>query len=138
MRSILMCASVMTVAMLSSACGDNTPTTPTLPDVVTTTETFTGTIGINGAATHTFLTTSIGSVTATLTVLAPAETGTIGLSMGTWNGISCHVIIATDEAALTQVVTGTVSSSAGNLCIRVYDTGSLIGPTSYEVQVVHP
>jgi len=138
MRLFFVCAAAMTVAMVSAGCNSNTPTTPTAPEVVTTTETFSGSININGGATHTFFTTATGTVTATLTVLDPAETGTIGLSMGTWNGVSCAIVIASDKAVLTQVVTGTVSTTAGSLCIRVYDTGSVIGPTNYEVQVVHP
>ncbi|MEO8681800.1 MAG: hypothetical protein ABI665_22330 [Vicinamibacterales bacterium] len=138
MRSLLFGASVLIGALVSSGCGSNSPTAPTAPEVVTTTETFSGSININGAATHSFFTTVTGTVTATLTGLDPAETATIGLSLGTWNGISCNIIIASDKAVLTQVVTGTVSTTAGSLCVRVYDTGSLIGPTNYEVQVVHP
>jgi hypothetical protein len=139
MRSFLVYAVVMMAALVSSACsGNNTPTAPTLPDVATTTETFAGSININGAATHTFFTTGIGNVSATLTGLEPAEIGTIGLSMGTWNGVSCAIVIASDKAVVTHVVTGVVSTAAGSLCIRVYDTGSVTGPTNYEVQVVHP
>jgi len=138
MRSFLVCAAAMTAALVSGACSNNTPTAPTLPEVVTTSETFSGSININGAATHSFFTTVTGTVTATLTGLDPAETATIGLSMGTWNGATCAIVIANDKAVLTSVVTGTVSTSSGSLCVRVYDVGSLTGQTGYEVQVVHP
>ena len=138
MRSFPVCAIVLTGALFSGACGSKTPTAPTVPDVVTTTETFSGSININGAATHSFFTTVTGTVTATLTVLDPAETVTIGMSMGTWNGVTCAIVLANDKAVLTSVVTGTVSTSAGSLCVRVYDVGSFVGPTNYEVQVVHP
>ncbi len=129
---------VLVLALAATACDNKQTTLPTAPEVVKTTETFTGTIGINGAATHAFFTTGIGTLTATLTVLDPAETETIGLSMGTWNGVTCAIVLANDKAVLTSVVTGAVSTSVGSLCVRVYDTGGLVGPTNYEVQVVHP
>lgn len=137
MRSCFICAVVLTGALFASGCSDNTPTAPTQPEVVTTTETFTGTININGAATHSFFTTTVGQVNATLTVLDPADR-TISMTLGTWNGVSCAIVIANDKAVVTSVVTGTVSTSSGSLCVRVSDVGSLIGPTNYEVQVVHP
>lgn len=138
MRSFSTVAIILMLALGAGACGSNTPTTPTTPTPVTTTETFTGALNVNGAVTHPFFTTSLGTVTAKMTAIDPAESLTIGLSLGTWNGISCHVIIATDQAILATTVTGTVSTTSGSLCVRVYDTGGLVGPTNYEVQVVHP
>jgi len=119
------------------ACGNNTtPTAPTDPTL--TTEEFSGTVTVNGAVTHNFYSTSTGSVTATLTALAPESTTTIGLSLGTWNGASCAVVIANDQAVLTSIVTGTVSTIGGSLCVRVYDVGAMTEPTDYTVSVVHP
>lgn len=137
MRSSSSFAILLVLAIAASSCGKDAATTPTAP-TTTTSETFTGTININGAATHTFFTTATGTVTATLSALDPAETATIGMSMGTWNGTTCAIVLANDKAVLTAVVTGTVSTSAGSLCVRIYDVGSLLGPTAYEVQVVHP
>jgi hypothetical protein len=117
-------------------CGDDPVTTSTLPTPVTVTETFTGTLNINGAITHNFVTGSFGTVTSTLTVVTP-DTTVLGMALGTWNGISCQLIITTDKAALNTTVTGSVTS-VGNLCVRLYDVGSLTEPTSYEVTVVHP
>jgi hypothetical protein len=119
-------------------CGDDDPVTlPTPPTQATVTETFTGTLNLNGGITHNFLAGSFGTVTSTLTVVAP-DTAVIGMSLGTWNGISCQIIIASDKAALNTTVTGSVTT-AGNLCVRLYDAGAtLTEPTSYEVKVVHP
>lgn len=111
---------------------NNTPTTPT-PDV---TETFSGTINQNGAATHAFNVNAGGTVTATLTTLSPE--GTIaGLALGTWNGALCQIVLANDSAVQSNVVTGTVSS-IGSLCVRISDTGKLTGATDYTITVVHP
>jgi hypothetical protein len=130
-------ALVLPLALIMMGCGDDDPvripTTPTQPSV---TETFTGTLNINGAITHSFVANTFGTVTSTLTVVTP-DTTVLGMALGTWNGISCQLIIAADKAALNTSVTGSVTT-IGNLCVRLYDVGSLTGATSYEVQVVHP
>jgi hypothetical protein len=122
----------------SAACDDasTTPTTPTTP--TTTTETFSGRITVNGAATHNFYSTSTGTVTATLTQLVPESTAKIGLAMGTWNGSTCAIVLANDQAVRTSIVTGTVSTVGGSLCVRIYDVGAMSEPTDYEITVVHP
>ena len=140
MRSISRGGLVLLVlATLGLAACDNTPndtaTTPTTP-TPTVTETFSGTIGTNGAATHAFVVSTGGTVTATLTTITP-EDSVSGLSLGTWNGVVCQVVLANDNAVLGNVVTGTVSS-LGTLCVRISDTGKLTGATDYTVTVVHP
>jgi hypothetical protein len=129
-------ALVLPFALLIMGCGDDPVTLPTTPTAPTVTETFSGTLNINGGITHNFVAGTFGTVTSTLTVVSP-DTAVIGMSLGTWNGISCQIIIAADKAALNTTVTGNVSS-IGNLCVRLYDVGSLTESTSYEVQVVHP
>jgi hypothetical protein len=125
-------------ALTSTACGDNLTTTiPTDTTTTTTTETFSGAINPNGGATHSFATTRSGTITVTLTALAPDNTVTVGLSLGTWNGESCQTVIARDSTAVGNSITGTGSAS-GSFCIRVYDVGKLTASTSYDVQVVHP
>ena len=127
---------VVSFAALMAGCGDDTPTLPTTPTLPSVTESFSGTLNVNGAITHSFVSGSFGSVTSTLTAVTP-DTAVLGMSLGTWNGISCNIILAADKSALNTTVTGVVSS-VGNLCVRLYDVGSLTEPTSYEVRVVHP
>ena len=127
-------------ALLStSACGDNaaTPTAPTSTPPPTITETFSGSINRNGAATHTFLAQAAGTVTATLTAVSPEGTEAIGLSLGTWNGTACQIVIANTAAAQGAVILA-VASSAGNLCVFVQDVGKIAVAASYEITVVHP
>jgi hypothetical protein len=100
------------------------------------TDTFSGTLTVNGGVTHAFGVQTGGRVTITLTTLTPDD-AIIGLSLGTWNGAACAIGIANDSAAKGAVVIGNVSG-LGNLCVRVYDAGSLARSTSYEVEVVHP
>ena len=129
---------VLPLALFAAGCADpiEFPTPPALPDPIT--EVFSGNITVNGAATHPFASTGTGTVTATLVTLSPESTTTVGLSLGTWNGAACNIIIANDAAVRTTVVTGTVTTIGGQLCVRVYDVGQMTEATSYEVSVFHP
>ena len=67
-----------------------------------------------------------------------ADTTTaVGLSLGTWNGASCNVVLANDAALQGTTVTGAVSG-VGTLCARVYDVGKVTNPLDYQISVVHP
>jgi hypothetical protein len=132
-RALLLLAFAAAVA---SACNDTSTTTPTTP-TPTTTETFTGTVTVNGAVTQVFAVTQRGTVTATLTAVGSDNTATVGVSLGTWNGTSCQIILANDQAVVGAGVTGLVSG-VGNLCLRVYDVGKLTASATYSVDVVHP
>ena len=127
-----------------AGCNDNnntpiTPTTPTNPSTSTTTEAFSGTLTRNGAVSTTFTANAGGTVTATLTTLAPDGTVPVGLSLGAWTGSSCQVSgISNDAAVQGTVVTGTVTSAAA-LCVRIYDAADKVTtPLSYTITVVHP
>ena len=129
---------LLPLLLLAGACGDDNPTRlPTLPDIPTITETFSGELTKNGAATHSYVARLAGSTTARLTMLSPDSMLVIGLSLGTWNGSTCQIILANDKATQDSIVTG-IASSAGNLCVRVYDVGNVTEPVSYEIQVTHP
>jgi hypothetical protein len=128
----------LALAVATASCGgSDTPTTPTPTTPVTVTDTFAGTLTQNGAASYSFTTAASGSVTAALTSLAPNSSLVVGLSLGTWNGFACQVVLANDKAIQSSVVVG-AASSAGSLCVRVYDVGNVGDPTTYEVQVTHP
>jgi len=137
----VMAAMVAVASLMAGACDSNNNTTPTVPTTpitpVTTTETFSGNLTVNGAATHVFLVSSLGTVTIQLTAIDPAGSPVFGLSLGTWNGTGCQVVIANDAAALNATVTGNVTA-ATSLCARVYDVGKLTDPLTYTITVVHP
>lgn len=129
---------LVTLLLALAACGDDDPMTPTEPTPPPTfTETFTGTVNRNGAVTHTFATQASGTVTATLTTLAPESALIVGLSLGTWNGTACQLVITKDDATQGSVLTGGVST-LGSLCVRIYDVGNIVDPIAYEITVVHP
>jgi hypothetical protein len=121
----------------AAACGsNNTPTNPDTSTPVAVTETNSDTLTVNGARTQPFTVTRAGNVSATVTALDPDSTVTFGLSLGTWNGSACAIIIANDNALLNTTVTGT-AQSAGSFCARIYDVGKLTAPTDYTLQITH-
>ena len=126
------------LAVTVSACSGLIDELPTTPDPVITTETFTGTLTINGGQTHQVLTGATGTVTATLTSLGDDPPAKVGFSMGTLAGATCSVVLANDNAVVTSVLSGTVSTLQGALCVRVYDTGALTKSVAYTFTVSHP
>ena len=125
------------LAIGASACSNDT-TTPTTPTTaVTVTDTFAGPLTQNSGATHSFSTAASGNVSALITNLSPTSSIIVGLSLGTWNGASCSIVLVNDKATQTSSLLGTASGS-GTLCVRVYDVGNITEPITYEVQVTHP
>ena len=119
------------------ACGDDEPVTPTQPTPrAEVTEEFSGTLGINGARTHEFNTGGSGLITLTISELAPDSAAEIGVSLGTWNGATCQIVIARDRATQSASVIGN-AGAAGSYCARVYDAGELRAQTQYKLTVVH-
>lgn len=134
---------LLALTICAAGCNDNTtntpttPTTPTTPSTPATTETFTGTLHLNGAETFNFTSTTAGTIVITLTEL-PDGTPPIGLSLGTWTGTACQIAIDNSSAGKAAIVTGTVTA-ATSLCARVYDAhGTVTTPADFTVTVGHP
>ena len=132
----LMLAAVLVAAAVATGCGDEDPITAPPESPIPVTETFSGTVTVNGAFTHPFAVAKAGSVQAQLTALSPDDTVTVGLALGTWNGIACQVVITSDSAKLSTSLLGT-ATAPGSLCVRVFDVGGLTAPTNYDVKVDH-
>ena len=126
---ILACAAV-------AGCGDDAaPTTP-VETPIQITESFQGTINLNGAATHLFGTERAGQATVTLTTLSPDSAAIVSFMFGTWNGQYCSApILVKDDATQGQNLIGTASQ--GSFCVRVADVGRLTAPTNYSITVQH-
>jgi hypothetical protein len=129
---------LLLLAPLAAACGgDNAPTNPNTPTPVAVTETFNGTLTANGGRTHEFIVQQAGQVSVKLSALAPDDTISIGLSLGTWNGAVCSAILSNDKAVLNNTVTGNAQNT-GFFCARVYDAaGSLAASTDYTIDITH-
>ena len=136
--------------ILASACGDDTQFTnvqPSAPPTVVSV-TFSGTLTRNAAFTHTFPVTDSGDVSVFLLSSIDARNPEnnavpIGVSLGTWNGQSCSIVIASDNTTpvstddpLRGKLTGR-ATAAGNLCVRVYDVGYVPSAANYELLIDH-
>jgi hypothetical protein len=134
--SRLICASALLIlCSFGAACDDETLTVAPVDPPVQVTETFSGSITINGAATHLFTVNRSGSALATLTALSPNSAAVVSFAMGTWNGQYCAVTLAKDDATTGSGVLGT--ASAGAFCVRISDVGRLTEPTDYTITVQH-
>lgn len=143
MRRLLPGTLLLALATSLAGCNDSTnntpttPTTPTTPNTPAVTETFNGTLTKNGGLTFPFTATAGGTVAVTLSSVADSSLQ-IGLSLGTWTGSACQIVIANDAAAQSAIVTGTVTSAA-SLCVRVYDPAEKVStPVDFTVSVAHP
>jgi len=129
-------AALVAAALSMSACGSNTPTTPSTPVVPSTvTDTFSGTLSTNGASSFPFSVSAAGAVYLTLTSVADTSIA-VGMSLGTWNGTVCSAILSNDAAIQGAAITGS-ATNIGNLCARVYDVGKVVSPLDYQITVVH-
>ena len=127
-------SSCLFLAMVAAACGgDDLPQTPTEPTPVLVTESFSGSLNVNGLRSHSFTVTRAGTVSAQLTVLSDAA-ATLALSLGTWNGTACQIVIANPAATLNTTVTGT-AQSIGQFCVLLQDAGRLTASVDYTVSV---
>jgi len=127
---------LLLAAIAATACSDNnSPTVPTGPAPTAITETFDGTVTVNGAVTQPFVVLTAGSVVARIAALEPTD-AVVGLSIGSWNGVACQIVLANDNAANGASVTGTATVT-GNYCVRVYDVGKLTQTAGYQITVTH-
>ena len=134
---VLGVALLAVVALATGACNNN-PIIPTTPMTGTpVTDSFSGTLSKNGAFTHAFSISSLGSITAAIVALAPNTAQIVGLQLGVWNGTSCTASSSTDVATTGSSITLT-ASAAGVVCVRLYDVGFIDDPVLYQLQVVHP
>ena len=134
MRRLVPLAAVL---LAVSGCGANAPadTTPAPPPLLS--NQFSGVLTLNGGITHPFTVTGSGTITVQLISLMPDAEGPIGLSIGTWNGSSCQIILANDLSIQGSVVIGQ-TTTVGNFCVRVYDAaGTVVEPETYIIEVTH-
>jgi hypothetical protein len=138
MRSFMLRLLACSMAAVAAGCSGDINNIPTTPDPVIVTETFTGTLTVNGAVTHNVFTAATGTVSATLTSLGDNPPAKVGFSMGTLAGATCAVVLHNDAAIVTSNIIGTVTSLGGSVCVRVHDVGALTEPVSYTFTVTHP
>jgi hypothetical protein len=129
---------IVLLACLAAACDDEIDTTPIAPTLPKT-ETFTGVMTQNGAATHNFEVGAGGNVTALLKTIGADNTLVVSFALGTWTGSACSIVLANDAATGGAILNGTMTG-VGTLCARVGDVGNVASGAQvpYTIEVVHP
>lgn len=135
-RSVVLLNLAMVCPLAAVACGASQDATAA-PTPTPVTENFSGAIDKNGAVTFTFAVTAPGTITASLTNLAPVATLAVGISIGTWDGTVCSASLSNDNARVSDQLTGNTSVT-GSYCIRVYDVGNITATEQVAVTVTHP
>jgi hypothetical protein len=139
MRSMMLRLLLVPIAAVAVGCSGDIDNLPTTPDPVFVTETFSGTLNINGGVTQNVFTGATGAVNATLTSLGDNPPAKVGFSMGTLGSSGvCTPVLVKDDAVVNTSLAGTVSTLAGSLCVRVYDTGALTESVNFTFTVTHP
>ena len=126
---------VLGAALVTGGCADpSAPATPTaaLPTVA---ETFSDTLLVLGANTHTFTVNALGAVKVSLTSVEPGVA--VGLGIGTPSLGSCSVIDKVQTVASTAVQLSGTATVPGLYCVTIYDLGNLVEPAVYTINVLH-
>ena len=126
---------VLGAALVTAGCADpSAPTTPTAA-APTVAETFSDTLLVLGANTHTFTVNALGAVRVSLTSVQPGAA--VGLGIGTPSLGSCSVIDKVQTVAGTAVQLSGTATVPGLYCVTIYDLGNLVEPAVYTINVLH-
>jgi len=119
-------AALVAAALSMSACGDSSPTTPSTPVTPSTvTDTFSGTLSVNGASSFPFSVSSAGAVYLTLTSVADTSIA-VGMSL-VQTVITFPVPSSSGRAVLTMPILVPLSDLLG-LSRQVTVTATQFGP----------
>ena len=135
MRHFTLFGSLLLAASFIGCGSNDTPDVPTQPTPVTIVQSFSDSLNINGARTHSFTVDRAGTVSAQVKALSD-QAATLGVSLGTFNGVTCAIIISNTAAVLNTTVTGTAQST-GQFCVWVNDVGKLTAGLDYTIDVTH-
>ena len=140
-------ALVGTLSLWLLACDDSSsPTAPVeeeeVVEVETLTESFSGTLALGETSCHDFSTLQLGDIDMTITSLAPLDTLTVGMGIGTEDSESAEgcAIFASDSSVRVGDVLRSVQLAAGEYCLCVFDVGNIFASetVSYSAEVTHP
>jgi hypothetical protein len=136
-RSSAFLVGLVTATLLAGGCDNGPETAPTPTPGPAVTETFTGTVNLNGSVTHSFSAQGGGEVTATITALSPSGS-ILGFTLGTWNTVTCTAVLSNDLATQSSVLRATTQTLA-SLCVKLHDPNGVLtaGSVNYTVTVVH-
>ena len=122
------------IACFASACGDDTPTTPSTTPTPTN-ESWSGVVAPGGQSTRSFTVNSSGTIAVTLT--AAGTTLGLGVGLPRVTGGGCRLSVAVNASAASSPHIST-AADAGQYCVQVYDLGTLTDPVGFALKIDHP
>jgi hypothetical protein len=135
MHRLFVCFALAAVLLVSNACGDDNAGGITPDPIPDTTDSFQGVLELNGAIVHSFRVIGPSQITAQLVSLTPNPEKVIGMSLGTWNGSICQVVLDNPATKQGDVVLG-ATQVVGDFCLRVYDPNASMDPAQFYVVLV--
>jgi len=135
-------ATTVAAAIGAAACGGSSSTSNiAAPTGTVVTETFTGTVQQSATNVHSFMVTTPGLISVTLTAAGPPATITMGLGIGNPSASGNCIFLSggTTQAtanATTPQLSGNLTSS-GAYCVAIGDLGNAAGPITYSITVSH-
>jgi hypothetical protein len=129
-------------AALAAGCGQQAPTTPSVPtvSVPVIVETYTDSLPLLGTKFYSFSTSSTGSISLTLVSLTESgapSADQLSLAIGQPQATDCS-ILQNANAAPGVTAQVTVTEPAGVYCARIFDAGTLTNPATFSVNIAHP
>jgi hypothetical protein len=142
LRHIIVATTLAVVASGAAACGGSSSTSNiAAPTGTVVTETFTGTVQQNAMNVHSFMVTTPGSITVTMTAAGPPPTIMMGLGIGNPDASgNCIFLSGGTTQAVASTTTPQLSgslTSSGAYCVAIGDIGNAAGPITYSIAVSH-
>jgi len=133
---------LLLAAVLSAACGESTPTEPTVVNWTgaVKVEDFQGTLDLNGSAFYSFRVPARGTVSFVLQSLREGGVDSSALVLvgfGVPRGTGCTV---TTPAGVTAKPTpqGATVLDPGIYCVQISDSGNLTAPATFAMVIISP
>lgn len=128
----------LVVALLSVRCGNDpnasAPTPP--PRTSPVTETFQGTLPLQGSVWRLINAVQAGPLTATLSS-TDQPSAEVGLALGLRNGNTC--LVTRDVVAIAGTAPQlSLPVDGGDYCVKVWDVGGLTSPLSFTITISYP
>ena len=122
------------LALVASACGGNTPASPTTTTAPTS-ETWASVLAPGGTSSRSFTVNTSGTINITMTSAGATVGLGVGLPRVTGGGCRIGVQVITGPGPNPQIST---PAEAGQYCVQVFDTGTLTDPIPVNVKIDHP
>jgi hypothetical protein len=141
-----MCVGVLSAVLVAAgAVACNNSSASTLPAVAATpvygTDTFNGTVAVQGFDVKPFNVAISGNVTVVLVAAGPPSTITEGIFIGqpaTAGSLTCLALsgaTTSGPASTTPILTGQLT--VGAYCVQIFDVGNQTGPINYTISINH-